>query len=383
MKHPLDGVKVVDLAGYIAGAYCASLLADMGARVVKVESHAGDGFRSIGGAFQGWNRGKRAIVLDLLSDEGREILYQMVAAADVVTENYRPGVARNLGVDYDTLGAINPTIIYCTVTGYGADGPYADNPTFDPLLQAQSGAVVAQGGEGNPPNYLRIAVSDYSGAIIAASGVAAALVHRARTGQGQRLETALLNSAIAVQAGEFFSYPGKPPAPRVDSLGLTSTYRLYKARDGWFFLSCDDDESWSALCQALGRADLAENYPDRVARAEHDGEIGATLVEIFAAQPRRHWLSLLQRAGVKCTPSGYMRDIHDDPQARHLGLTVDAESPDAGPIKQMGLPVTFSRTPGKIWGPSPAHGQHTDEILAEMGFSSKEIEDLRKRGVVG
>jgi crotonobetainyl-CoA:carnitine CoA-transferase CaiB-like acyl-CoA transferase len=381
VKHPLDGVRVVDLAGYIAGAYCAGLLADMGARVVKVESPAGDGFRSIGGAFQGWNRGKRAIVLDLLTDEGREILYQMVAAADVVTENYRPGVARKLGVDYDTLKAVNPTIIYCTATGYGTDGPYADKPTFDPLLQAQSGAVVAQGGEGNTPNFLRMAVSDYAGAIIAASGVAAALVNRARTGRGQRLETALLNSAIAVQAGEFFSYPGKRPAPRLESLGLTSTYRLYKAQDGWFFLSCTDDTSWSSLCHVTGRLDLAREYPDQAARQAHDTEIGATLDKIFVARPRRHWLALLQEAGVKCASSSYMKDIHDDPQAQHLGLTVDAESPDAGPIKQMGLPVTFSRTPGKIWGPSPAHGQHTDEILAEMGFSAKDIAGLRERGV--
>ena len=243
---------MVDLAAYIAGSYCSSLLADMGARVVKVESPAGDGFRAMGGAFQGWNRGKRAMVLNLLTDEGRDILYRMVGEADVVMENYRPGVAKKLGADYESLKAVNPSIIYCTVTGYGMTGPYIEKPAFDPLLQAESGAMAAQGGEGNPPVYLRIAMTDYAASILAAYGVAAALFHRARTGQGQRLETSLLNAAIAVQAGEFLSYPGKEPSPRVDSLGLSSTYRLYQAEDGWFFLSCSDDESWRKVCEVLG-----------------------------------------------------------------------------------------------------------------------------------
>ena len=374
---------MVDLAAYIVGAYCSSLLADMGAQVVKIESDVGDGFRTIGGAFQGWNRGKRAIILDLKTQEGRDILYQMVSGADVVTENYRPGVAEKLGVDYATLRRVNPTIVYCSASGYGLSGPYRDKPAFDPLLQAQSGAMAAQGGEGNPPAFLRSAITDYAGAILSAYGIVAALIHRARTGQGQRLETSLLNAAIAVQAGEFFFYPGKSRPRRVDDLGLTSTYRLYQAQDGWFFISCGDDRSWHRVSEVLDRRDLAEKYPDEVARTKHDAEIGAELEAIFATRTRRHWLSRLQGADVKCAPSKHLQDMHEDPQAIHLGLTVDAVSPDVGPIKQMGLPFRFSRTPGKIWGPSPAHGQHTDEVLAEMSFSAQEIAGLRERGVVG
>ena len=383
MKHPLEGVKVVDLAAYIAGAYCSSLLADMGARVVKVESPVGDGFRTMGGAFQGWNRGKRATILNLTTQEGRDILYLMVAQADVVTENYRPGVAEKLGADYDTLRRVNPSIIYCSVTGYGLSGPYSEKPALDPLLQALSGAMAGQGGEGNPPVFHRIAISDYAGAILAAYGIAAALFHRARTGQGQRLETSLLNTAVAVQAGEFFSYPGKQQQHSVGTLGLTATYRLYKARDDWFFLSCRDDASWTKVCDVLGRADLHKKFPDETTRAEHDAQIGAALEAIFTTEPRDHWLARLQAIGVKCAPSKYMHDVHEDPQALHLGLTVDAVSPDAGPVKQMGLPFRFSRTPGKIWGPSPALGQHTDQVLAELGFSSGEIAELREGGAVG
>ena len=383
MKYPLDGVKVVDLAAYIAGAYCSSLLADMGARVIKIESHAGDGFRTIGGSFQGWNRGKRAMVLNLTTSEGREILSRMVADADVVTENYRPGVAEKLGADYDTLTSVNSRMIYCSVTGYGGSGPLREAPAFDPLLQAQSGAMAAQGGEGNPPVFHRVAISDYSCAILAAYGIAAALFHRARTGQGQRLETSLLNAAIAVQAGEFLSYPDRTPSPRVNALGLSSTYRLYQASDEWFFLSCGDDESWSKMCEALEMRDLDQRFPNNVARKKHDSEIGSTLEEIFRARARQHWLSKLQAAGVKCAPSKRMIDFHQDPQAIHLGLTTDAVSPDVGPVKQMGLPFRFSDTPGVIWGPSPSHGQHTDEILSEMGFSDREIAGLRERGAVG
>ena len=383
MRYPLDGLKVVNLAAYIAGAYSASLLADMGAQVVKVESHAGDGFRLIGSAFQGWNRGMRAMVLDKKVQEGRDILYVLVADADVVVENYRPGVAKRLGADYDTLGAINPKIVYCSVTGYGLSGPQSEGPVFDPLLQAMSGAMVAQDGEGSSPVFLRVPVSDYAAAMLAAYGIATALVHRARSGRGQRLETSLLNAVVAVQAAEFFAYPGMPESPRFSRFGTSSTYRLYEAADGWLFLSCSDDESWSRACGALGCEDLAEKYPDRTARAEHDAEIGTALETVFARDTRQRWLSALRASAVRCSSSNNGVDVHADPQAIHMGLTVDAESPDVGPTKQMGLPVRFSRTPAKVWGPSPAHGQHTEEVLAELGFSSQDIAGLKERRVIG
>lgn len=383
MRYPLDGVKVVDLAAYIAGAYCASLLADMGAQVIKVESHTGDGFRTMGGAFQGWNRGKRAIILNLQTQEGRGILYRMVAEADVVTENYRPGVARRLGADYETLRQVNPRIIYCSVVGYGLSGPDSSKPAFDPLLQAQSGAMAAQGGEGNPPMYHRIAMSDYSGSILGAFGIASALYRRACTGQGQHIETSLVNSCIAVQAAEFLDYPGKQSPPRVDSLGRSSTYRLYEASDGWFFLSCSDDDSWARLCAALDRNGLVENYPDRSARESHDAEIGFILEGIFINESRGHWLSRLRATDVRCAEVRFGRDAHSDAQAVHLGLTADTVSPDAGPIRQMGVPIRFSRTPGVIQGPSPALGQHTDDVLSEMGYTPEEVAGLRERGVIG
>ena len=301
----------------------------------------------------------------------------------MVVENYRPGVAKKLGVDFDTLRPVNPKIVYCSVTACGLSGPYSEGPVWDPMFQAMSGAMVAQGGEGNPPVFLRIAISDHGAAMLAAFGIATALVYRARTGRGQQLETSLLNAVVATQAAEFFSYPGMPASPTVNSLGTSSTYRLYKATDGWFFLSCTDDESWDRTCKALGCEDLAAKYPNISTRTKHDSEIGNALEAIFANVTRQRWLSVLGASGVRCGSSNHATDMHTDQQAIHMGLTVDAESPDVGPTKQMGLPVRFSRTPAKVWGPSPAHGQHTDEVLVELGLSSQEIAGLRERGIIG
>ncbi|MBM3949454.1 MAG: CoA transferase [SAR202 cluster bacterium] len=383
MKHPLDGVTVVDLTSYIAGSYVATLLADLGARVVKVESPTGDGFRVMAGSFQGWNRGKRAIIVDLTKQEGRDLLYRMVAEADVVLENYRPGVAKKLGVDHETIRAITPDIVYCSVTAYGQTGPYIQSPGFDPLMQAQSGAMHAQGGEGNPPVFLRVAITDYAAAILGAVGIAAALANRARTGLGQRLETSLVNSAIAVQAAEFLDYGAKPEPRRMGDYGVDAAYRLYQASDGWLFLSCQDDESWAKACAALDRPELARRYPDMTSRLKHDGEIAAELERLFARGERQKWLNKLQQAGVRCGPSRVMTDFHDDSWAVQSGLTVSAESPDAGPVRQMGVAIGFSDTPGVVWRPAPSHGQHTDEVLGEIGYSDKDIARLRQNGVVG
>jgi formyl-CoA transferase len=382
VRYALDGVKIVDLTSYIAGSYVATLLADLGARVVKVESPAGDGFRVMAGSFQGWNRGKRAIVVDLTKQGGRDLLYRMVREADVVLENYRPGVTKKLGVDYETIRSVKPDIVYCSVTAYGQTGPYIQSPGFDPLMQAQSGAMHAQGGEGNPPVFLRVAITDYAAAILGAVGIAAALAYRARTGQGQRLETSLVNAAIAVQAAEFLDYDGKPQPRRMGEYGVDATHRLYQASDGWLFLSCQDDPSWVRACATLGRSGLAKQYPDARSRLEHDDEIAAELETIFRGGKRQEWLDKLQSAGVRCGPSRVMTDFHDDPWAIQSGLTVSAESPDAGPVRQMGVAIGFSDTPGVVWGPAPAHGQHTDDVLREVGYSAEEISALRQNGVV-
>ena len=381
IQHALQDIRVVDLTSYIAGSYTTALLADMGARVVKVESPTGDRFRALAG-FDGWNRGKRAIALNLNTHGGKALLHEMIRDGDVLAMNLRPGVAGALGVDYDSVARVNPRIVYSSVTSYGNSGPYRDKPAFDPLMQAQSGAMAAQGRAEPHPVLLRVPITDYAGAILAASGIAMALYHRKKTGRGQRIEASLADSVLAFQVAEFFSYPGKPWETLNDSNGIGAAYRIYEAKDGWLFISCDDDESWSKLCRVLNRPDLSQSYGTEEKRRASSQELIDALEPVFRKATLSDWLNRLERAGLKRAPVRSSRDVHDEPQALHNALSVDVQSPILGPIKQLGLPVKMSKTPGKIWGTAPTLGQHTDEILSEMGRSPEEIADLRAKGVV-
>ena len=226
--HALEGVRVVDLTNYIAGSLCGMMLADYGADVVKVESLEGDSFRTFGLDFTGWNRGKRSIALDLKREEGRRILRELAARADVVVENFRYGVAQRLGADYDTLAGQSPRLVYCTIAGFGVDGPRAEKPAFDPLFQARSGAMAVQGGPGQPPVFLSAAITDYSAALLATFGIATALFDRERSGQGQRVVTSLTNATIAGQSGSFVFYEGASPDQQggADFLGPSAVAAL-------------------------------------------------------------------------------------------------------------------------------------------------------------
>ena len=385
LKHALQNVKVIDLANYIAGTLCPALLADLGADVIKLEPPTGDPFRMLGGAFQDWNRGKSSIAVNLRTDEGKGILYRMVRDVDVVVENYRPGVAQKLGADYETLKKINPGIIYCSASGYGQTGPYMKKPGFDPLLQARSGAMAHQGSPGNAPVFLVLAISDYGAALLAAYGVALALYVRARTGKGQRIETSLLRACMSAQSGRFIIPHGMADGVRpVDRFGEGPTYRLYPTSDGWIFLGARGDEDWARLTRALGRDDLARDprYADEAGRTGATAQLSAILGEVLATDSSARWLERLESEGVPCTSVNQFADLHDHPQVLRNGLVAEHDSPDVGPIKQRGVPVILSRTPGIAQRPAPALGQHTDEVLAELGYSQDEIHALRRDRVV-
>ncbi|MEE2700999.1 MAG: CoA transferase [Chloroflexota bacterium] len=382
--NALDDVKVVDLAAYIAGAYASGLLADLGAQVDKIESFEGDAFRGIVAGFQSWNRGKRGIVLNLRTQEGREVLYRMVERADVVVENYRHGVAQRLGADYETLRAINPRIIYCTVTAYGTRGPNAGVPGFDPLFQSLSGAMEYQGGANRPPSFLRIAISDYSAAIMAAWGVCMALYHRARTGQGQRVETALMNSVVAVQAGEFL-FRNKEPwnSTRVGTFGIDATHRLYKASDAWLYLACDTPTQWKQLCIAIDHPELVSLWETVTSKEEI--AITNSLTTILPERSADVWIQLLAQSKfnpltseqVKLTGLRTSQEFSRDPRHLEQGLIIDVDSPEYGPLKESGPPFTFSETPGIVRRSAPMLGQHTAEILSELGYTKDQISALK------
>ena len=384
MPHALENIKVVELGGYIVASFCASLLADMGADVVKIESLTGDGLRGQSGAFQGYNRGTRGMAIDLYMPEGKAILRKLVERADVLVQNLRPGVAERWEADYPAVSKYNPRLVYLAMPGYGLTGPYVKKPAFDPLLQAMSGVMAAQGGEGEPPVYLRAAVSDYAGAMLGAWGVGMALYTRARTGKGQFLHGALLNAAMAVQAAEFTQYEGKREEPRYGSLGRNATARMYQAQDGWLYVGCQKESHWQALCKAIGKPELITDsrFASPENRVRSMKELSAILEPVFAAGTVQSWLETLEKAGVPCTRVNYFREMFDNPQFIENDLVGAHESVEMGPIRQLGMALQLSETPGHLQRAAPALGQHNDEILAELGYKAEQIAQLRAKGVI-
>jgi crotonobetainyl-CoA:carnitine CoA-transferase CaiB-like acyl-CoA transferase len=378
LAPPLDGVRVVDLTSYIAGSYSAMMLADLGAAVTKVESLEGDSFRELPGFF-GWNRGKRSIALNLKTPEGREIVERLAREGDVVMENWRPGVADRLGVGHEHLLALNPKLIYCSVTAFGSSGPYVDRPGFDPLLQAMGGLMTLQG-FGGPPQYLRTAPTDYYTAAIAAQAVLAALFARQRTGRGQRIETSLLRGVLALQSGIAIDYPGKPTLLRENP-----TYRLYQGSDGqWFFVACGNQSFWVKLCTALGMQEFADDprFASWLLRLKNNEALLPIIEKRFGEKPRAEWLEILAAHDIPSAPVKTIQEFMDDPGVTHQDMVHEYEHPDVGRLRLMGQPLAFAGTPTRDPGPPPTLGQHTDEVLREIGYDAAAVNDLRARKVV-
>jgi crotonobetainyl-CoA:carnitine CoA-transferase CaiB-like acyl-CoA transferase len=378
-RSPLAGIRVVDLTSYIAGSYAAMMLADLGAAVVKVESLRGDSFRELPGFF-GWNRGKRSIAVDLKVPDGRAIVERLAAGSDVLVENMRVGAADRLGLGATRLRALNPRLVYCSITAFGSTGPYVDRPAFDPVLQAMAGMMALQGLAG-PPQYLRIPVTDYYAAALGAQAILAALFVRERTGEGQRVETSLLQASFALQSGHVVQYPGRPSSARDNP-----TYRLYQAADGeWLFLACGNQAFWGKLCAALGIEHLAGDarFASWMLRLDHADALLPLLEAAFRAEPRAHWLEILAAHDIPAAPVQSLIEFMDDPAVRHHGMVREYAHPEVGPLRLMGQPLSFSDTPTRDPGPPPTLGQHTDDVLRELDYDPDTIADLRRRGVLG
>lgn len=379
---PLAGIRVLDLSSYIAGAYCPMTLADFGADVIKVESLDGDAFRTFGFGFLGWNRGKRGLAVDLRTDAGRAVVHDLVRTADVVVENFRPGVAAKLGVDYDRLHAINPRIVYSTITAFGSDGPLSHLPGFDPLLQARSGAMAAQGGtaDGHPPVFLTVAVCDYTAALLSVFGICAALVFRERTGHGQHVESSLVQSAMAGQAGEFIFGPNVPPPPAggPELNGVHPGLRLYKAADGWLMVAATTAAQIAALARATGIA-LAESVTAEPA----DSATGRALATVFGTRIVAEWETALQGAGVPVARVLTAVDLFDDDQVAANDLLAEHQHPIWGKVRQTGVLAKFAATPGRAGRVAPLLGEHTVEVLHEIGYDQARISELLTAGVIG
>lgn len=383
-----DGIRVVDFCSFINGSFSAMLMGDFGAEVVKVEPLGGDLARDwaphIAGEsrfFQGWNRSKRSIALDLKTDAGREIVYQLVRRADVVIENFRTGITEKLGIDYATLRGIKPRIIYCSSSGFGSRGPLAKRPAYDPVLQTMGGAAAGNLRTAGKVAICSVAVSDYQAATLAFAGMAAALYHRERTGEGQRLETSLLQGILSVQS---HFYVKALEREEEGGVGM-HPYRLFETEDGQIFIGVATDKFWQILCEALDVPELGVNpkYAKNADRVKYADELTTLLTPYFQRKTTAAWEELLVERGLPCAPVRTYQDFFTDPQVEAMDMNPVIHHPTIGPMRVAGIPIHFEKTPGEIQYPPPTLGQHTAEILGEIGYAPQQIEELRRDRVIG
>jgi crotonobetainyl-CoA:carnitine CoA-transferase CaiB-like acyl-CoA transferase len=393
---PLTDLKVIDLSHVMAGPTCARLLADMGADVIKVEKIPGgdDSRRSVpptingeSAAFLMMNRNKRGIALDLKTEVGRSVLLRLLERADVLIENYRRGTMERMGLGYDVLRALNPRLIYCSISGFGSTGPYADRGGFDLIAQGMSGLMSITGeGPGRSPVKVGAPVTDITAGILACAGILAALYHRASTGRGQMVETSLFEAGITQtywQSAICFA-TGQPPGPMGSAHPLNAPYQAFPTADGWITVGAANQVNWLRLVAALEAPELGKDprfvhNPDRMRNLP---ALEAALTPLFKRRTTAEWLERLEAAGVPAGPVLDIAEMHADPQTLAREMVVETTHPMAGRVKTIGLPVKFSETPGSVRQPAPLFGQHTREVLREHGFSDAEIDEMAARDAV-
>ncbi len=393
MPQPLEGITILDFTRYQQGPFATVMLSDMGAEVIKVEEPKhGDLGRALGaqpdgfcGYFEAHNRNKRSITLDLRTDEGRAIVHQLVERMDVVVENFRPGVMDRLGIGYEQLSATNPQIIMGSASGAGQRGPDAKKPSFDVIGQAIGGMMFSQGGgPGAPPEMVAGGFADHVGAMFLAFGISMALIARDRFGVGQHVDASLLGGQIAFQAMGFCRslQSGFHNSFRT---GNNPLFRAYNCADGkWLAIGILDPKVWPKLTQALGSPELSEDarFAEAFGRWENTEELTAVLSRHFLTRPRDEWLKLLNEHDVASGPVRDHIEVAADPQVIENEYIVTVEHPTVGPIRVPGLPVRLSKTPGAVRTAAPDLGQHTEEVLLDLGYSWEDMERLRTAGVI-
>ena len=393
---PLVGMRVIDLSHVMAGPVCGLMLADMGADVIKVEkADGGDDSRHMlppdingeAAAFMMMNRNKRGIALDLKHDKGKEILKRLAATADVLIENYRHGTMQRLGLGYDLLKAINPGLIYCEISGFGASGPFAGHGGFDLVAQAMSGLMAITGeGPGRPPVKVGAPLTDITAGIIAAMGVCAAYAHKLKTGEGQRVDTSLFEAGIVHtywQSAICFA-TGVSPGPLGSAHPLSAPYQAFETADGWIVVGGSNQANWERMVKVMNAEELASDprYKDNKGRMTHQPALLEQLSPRFKQKTSGEWLALFEGAGVPAGPVLSIKEMLHHPQTRARSMVPRVQHPVAGEVQTVGLPVKFSATPGEVARAAPLFGQHTREILAELGYRPAEIDHFIAVGAV-
>ncbi|MBX6373085.1 MAG: CoA transferase [Acetobacteraceae bacterium] len=396
MSAPLEGLRVVEIGVAMAGPFCGMMLADYGAEVVKIERvGSGDDSRSwppyfhdsLGYYFASANRNKRSVALDLKSAEGVEIARRLIVRADVLVDNYRIGALERAGLSYEALSRENPRLIYCSISGFGATGPRAQEPANDLFMQAYSGGMSITGEPGGGPVKMGLSVADIGAGMLGTIGVMMAIEARHRTGRGQRVDTSLLEGQIAMLAHFITRYfaSGEVPGPSGSGALTSPTYRAYKAADDWIIISAFNERMWRDLCGVLEKPEWIEDprFLDARRRVENRELMIELISEVMAKRPVAEWEQRLKAAGVPCSPINRIDRVVEEEQVRARDMIAQLDLPGLGPMRMAGLPIKFSETPGRIDLHPPRLGQHSAEVLRSLGYDEDAIQDLAARGIVG
>ena len=400
---PLEKIRVLDITRALAGPYCTMMLGDLGADVIKVERPgSGDGSRGWGPPFVGeaygpypgesayflsTNRNKRSITVNLKSDEGQEIIRRLVKVSDVMVENYRTGVLDKMGLGYEDMHALNPRLVYCSISGYGRNGPYAERPGYDAILQAEGGMMSITGPVDGPPYRVGIPIIDINTGMFAATAILAALRARDITGEGQLVDMSLLDAHVALLANVASNYliGGEDPQRYGNAHPNIIPYQAFQAKDGWFVLGAATERQWGLLCEVIGHSELKDDvrFESNSQRLNNRDELIETLAEILITRDTATWLNDLKKAGLPCGPINSISDVFEHPQAEARNMVIETEHPTAGTVKLTGFPYKLSQTPAEVHHPPPLLGEHTEEILIELlDYSPDKVSKLQKQGYI-
>lgn len=395
--RPLDGLRVLDLSRVLSGPFCSMWLADLGAEVVKIERPGeGDDTRAFGppflegesAYFMSINRGKKSVTLDMKHKAARDILWRLVARSDVLVENFRPGALARLGFTEEALRARNPRLIVASISGYGQTGlaEHVEKPGYDLVIQGLSGLASLTGAPDGPPFKVGTSIADITAGMLCLVGVLTALYARERTGRGQSVDVSMLDGTVSLltfQAGIYFA-SGKTPARMGNAHPTICPYEAFRASDGWFNLACGNDALFRAFCEAAHLPELARDplFATNSHRVSNRARLIPALAALFATAPVQRWLDLCERAGVPAGPILGVDGALAHPQLRARDMLVEMAHPRAGQVTLLGTPIHFSETPAGPMSPPPTLGEHTEVVLAELGFSAEEIASLRDSGAV-
>jgi len=395
MAYPLEGVRVLELGQIMAGTYGSQVLSDLGAEVIKIETPEGDlgripsvaPYRGVSTLFLTMNRNKQSIVINLKTEAGRELFYDLVKISDVVVDNFRAGVLERLHIDYATLSRINPRIIQCSVTAFGGEGAYKNSPALDITIQAISGHMAFTGEPGRPPARIGIPLADLSGGIFSCKGILAALYEREKTGKGSRVEVAMFDSMVNLLGyiGTLYLSSGELPRPQGSAHEFTVPWQAFHTKDGYVVIATRQEGFWRKLCAVLEEPQLAEDprYATNEKRLENRATLVPHLEDLFRTRTTADWISRLYAAEVPAAPVNNLDGVFAEPPIAEREMIVEYDHPDIGKVRLPGNPIKISGMGKTISKPAPRLGEHTDAILGKLlGLTANQITRLREQGVV-